>query len=436
MKIVIWGAGIRGKRIYSKLQTEDVVAFIDTDKDKIGTEYCGKRVITLEEYIEQYAEYFILITPRKSEEIKEWLDEKDIERYFDYADCPQELQFEYERDILEEYLDRCSRLDKFGIYGSGFYSIYFYDKMQKKGCKDIYLIPEEESDINKIDALKSAFEFLHVIRCTDIEKYDVNKIFITVGGDSRKKITDNKDIEIEDAFHLLKSNPQYKNQTLAKFRDIHLGQRCFIVATGPSLTMEDLDTIRKHKEISIGMNKIYLAFALSEWRPDYYVIGDVACIKEAEKEIKSLPVKNVLVSDGKSGFWKGEIPANIYRFHNRFCNMKREVLEFSEDITMGIFNGGTVTYNCIQLAAYLGCREIILLGVDFNFSDNYNDVQNHFIDTYYAPDSKQGFFWKDESLKAYTAAKIYAENHGIKIYNATRGGKLEVFERVNFDDLF
>jgi len=37
---------------------------------------------------------------------------------------------------------------------------------------------------------------------------------------------------------------------------------------------------------------------------------------------------------------------------------------------------------------------------------------------------------------AFEKAKEYADGHGIKIYNATRGGKLEVFERVNFDDLF
>ena len=30
---------------------------------------------------------------------------------------------------------------------------------------------------------------------------------------------------------------------------------------------------------------------------------------------------------------------------------------------------------------------------------------------------------------------MYAEHHNIKIYNATRGGHLEVFERVNFDDV-
>jgi hypothetical protein len=37
---------------------------------------------------------------------------------------------------------------------------------------------------------------------------------------------------------------------------------------------------------------------------------------------------------------------------------------------------------------------------------------------------------------AYEAAERYAKEHGIKIFNATRGGRLETFERVDFDDLF
>ena len=39
-------------------------------------------------------------------------------------------------------------------------------------------------------------------------------------------------------------------------------------------------------------------------------------------------------------------------------------------------------------------------------------------------------------MEGYMCAKEYAERHEIKIYNATRGGKLEVFERVDFDSLF
>ena len=36
---------------------------------------------------------------------------------------------------------------------------------------------------------------------------------------------------------------------------------------------------------------------------------------------------------------------------------------------------------------------------------------------------------------AYTIAKEYCDTHVIKIYNAPRSGKLEVFERVDFNEL-
>ena len=73
-----------------------------------------------------------------------------------------------------------------------------------------------------------------------------------------------------------------------------------------------------------------------------------------------------------------------------------------------------------------------LLGVDFSYAGS--------------KDAKYEHFFKEEKLVAtgftaqvslaYKAARKYADAHGIKIYNATRGGKLEVFERVDFDSLF
>ena len=40
-----------------------------------------------------------------------------------------------------------------------------------------------------------------------------------------------------------------------------------------------------------------------------------------------------------------------------------------------------------------------------------------------------------EMTRAYISAEKYSREHGFRIFNATRGGKLEVFERVNFDTI-
>ena len=104
---------------------------------------------------------------------------------------------------------------------------------------------------------------------------------------------------------------------------------------------------------------------------------------------------------------------------------------FSEDVARVVYGGATVTYACIQIAVYMGFKEIYLLGVDCNYCKGSNsnyffweqkaDVMNH---------------KEDRMVLSYESAREYADSHGIKIYNATRGGMLEVFERVEFDSLF
>ena len=100
-----------------------------------------------------------------------------------------------------------------------------------------------------------------------------------------------------------------------------------------------------------------------------------------------------------------------------------------------------MTYMCLQLAVYMGFKEIYLLGVDHNYSVTLlpngeiaedSSVKDYFSDSIKYTNIPQIY----KSTLAYLAAEKYAEDHGIKIYNATKGGKLDAFERVDFDCLF
>ena len=93
-----------------------------------------------------------------------------------------------------------------------------------------------------------------------------------------------------------------------------------------------------------------------------------------------------------------------------------------------------------------------MLGVDHSFAREQrkdgsievnSKTKNHF--EHYQTESFWGNGQKDEeavvfpydfATMAFEEAKKYSDKHSIKILNATRGGKLEVFERVNFDSLF
>lgn len=240
---------------------------------------------------------------------------------------------------------------------------------------------------------------------------------------------------------------EYRHPELFRFKDIHTGKRCFIVATGPSVRIEDLDVLHRNREICLSVNKIYRCFDRTEWRPDYLGIADRRTVEDMEHDIPSLPGEIFICDNSyhKDGFSKF---TSVNYFHTAFERYKDGVHWFSEDITEGVVWGKTITYDfAIQFAVYMGFKEIYLLGVDMNaaYSTSFEKGM-HFIDDYWTEEEARKhrpsvLFEKDEDMRdfilsAYEQAKYYAETHGINIYNATRGGQLEVFERVDFDSLF
>ena len=118
---------------------------------------------------------------------------------------------------------------------------------------------------------------------------------------------------------------------------------------------------------------------------------------------------------------------------------------FSDNIAQGVYNSGTGMYTAAQIASYMGFSEIYFIGVDhhFHISQNNNgdiivdnSVKDYFSDTY-NPDINNLFIPNTEkSTMTYIAMKNHCDKRKIQVFNATRGGKLEVFLRVDFDTLF
>jgi hypothetical protein len=227
---------------------------------------------------------------------------------------------------------------------------------------------------------------------------------------------------------------------LNRFNNKHLDRRCFIIGNGPSLNAEDLDKLKS--EITFAFNRIYYLFDQTDWRPTYYCSEDEKTILKSLKEINNLKLENKFFPVNYPWDYKIKFKnANYYIF--KFGNSNVEPV-FSEDIVKGIYWGNTVAYTAIQLAVYMGIKEIYLLGVDHNFSKMVNDkgevviddtVKDYFTEKYNMDKEDLYIPNVEISTRAFTAAKKYADKNNIKIFNATRGGKLEVFERVDFDKI-
>jgi hypothetical protein len=104
--------------------------------------------------------------------------------------------------------------------------------------------------------------------------------------------------------------------------------------------------------------------------------------------------------------------------------------KFSDDCSAIVYDMFSVTHSLIQMAVYMGFSEIYLLGADCNFPKG---KKVHFKD--YGVNDPTIDTTGDRNITGYLEVKKYTDAHGIKVYNATRGGALEVFERKSLEEV-
>ena len=227
---------------------------------------------------------------------------------------------------------------------------------------------------------------------------------------------------------------------LKQYKGLHNGKRCFIIGTGPSLTVEDLEKLKN--EITFGSNRIFEIFPKTTWRPTYYMNQDYKLIEKFQQDIKAVDCQRLFLPiDAKHFFADND---NISYFVLRYKEFYPGLADFSTHLNRFMGQGFTVTYGAIQMAYYMGFSEVYLLGIDHNYSvsldENGIPVMKDNVQDYFAGSkaSNKGLNLPRivESTMAYITARKFADDHpGFTVYNATRGGKLEAFERVDLDEV-
>ncbi|MDO5521834.1 MAG: DUF115 domain-containing protein [bacterium] len=228
-------------------------------------------------------------------------------------------------------------------------------------------------------------------------------------------------------------------KNIVDYKNIHKGKRCFIVGNGPSVKIEDLDVLHENNEICFGFNTVFRVFDRTKWRPTYYCVADPHFISEMGKTIAALPIEDIFFLKWPKRFY----PDNVH-----VVNFDKQVFypnlpEFSEDISKVAYWGGCVVYDLgFQLSYFMGFSEVYVIGIDNTYINAAIDTRNHFIDNYFEDIDNFSFKvpWTErramENTLGYRKAEHFSRTHGFRIYNATRGGAVKEFERVNFDDLF
>ena len=229
-----------------------------------------------------------------------------------------------------------------------------------------------------------------------------------------------------------------ESKRLFALKNRHANETCFIVCTGPSLLLSDLEKLKD--KVCFGVNSILDCYSKTTWRPTYYCVVDYYAFDVALRQ------KDVC---------EGRYATNECFFHYRLkpkfsskedfflpvsyknhepSYLKRNKILLSDELSVCVYDAFTVATMAIQIAVYMGFKKIYLLGVDNSYTkDNRHFEESSMNDVQLCIEDFS--IVEERARNGFAACKAFCESKGVEIYNATRGGKLEVFRRVNLDQV-
>jgi hypothetical protein len=240
---------------------------------------------------------------------------------------------------------------------------------------------------------------------------------------------------------------------LRRLHNIYLGRRCFVIANGPSLAQTNLSCLAS--EITIGSNGLFLLCEKMGYLPTFYTVQDQLVAEGFAEQLNRINGTTKLfprelaycLRPDRDTVYFDLRPDSYQRYLDKHANENFRP-KFSEHLDKCAYDGCTVTYLNLQLAYYLGCRQIYLVGLDHEYQLPPNvdarkdmvivspsDDVSHFHPQYFGRGFRYTTPRVDQMEKAYVVARDFAARKGIEIINATQGGKLEVFPRARLENV-
>ena len=204
----------------------------------------------------------------------------------------------------------------------------------------------------------------------------------------------------------------------------HEGETALIIGNGPSLRDVPRDFPLKYP--TFGTNRIYL---LDGFTPTYYCSVNPLVIQQFSEDIAQISAPKFL-------------PAG-YCFDDTCLPLNSTgMVLFAQDASSYIYEGHTVTFVCMQIAYYMGFRDVLLVGVDHSFTYEGRPNEQRVMDgndpNHFHPDYFKGKNWNNPDLArsehAYKLARAIYEAHGRRIINLTPNTQENVLEHGAIND--
>lgn len=228
---------------------------------------------------------------------------------------------------------------------------------------------------------------------------------------------------------------------LKENRDVHRGERCFLLGCGPSLNEVDLTQLAG--SVIMGVNGTYL---LDEIELTYFASVSHIFWRHHEEGLKQMRCRRRFLPHYLR-MLESDCPTSWLNFVDRRQYQRFEIghpAGFSHEPHRQVFGGGTVIYPCLQILYHLGFEEVVLLGLDHDYGIDPATVgetgrhvaaeglRAHFREDYYEAHGRVHIDLHTME-RAYAIAREQFEADGRRIINASPGTKLEVFDKAAFE---
>lgn len=239
----------------------------------------------------------------------------------------------------------------------------------------------------------------------------------------------------------------HEDTWLNKARNLHKGKRCFIIGTGPSLNRVDLSKIKN--EITFGVNGTYKIESLNL---NYFVYVSSWFHEQHSEGIKNVTCERRFIPSSHQGL-ESHVPTSwlnvlLPSYYDLVGNQLQVPSGFSYAPHKAIFAGGTVIFLCLQLAYYMGFDKVITLGLDHSFGKFDENAKQH-AGTYIREEKNISHFdskYNSENIEYHCDLKAMERGYKLAleafnednrvIVNASPGSKLDIFPKINFEQLF
>lgn len=238
------------------------------------------------------------------------------------------------------------------------------------------------------------------------------------------------------------------------FKNKHKSERCFILGTGPSINNQNISLLKNKN--CIFLSQFYFHKDYKNINPKYHLFSGVNLHSNIPKDKAidwykqvdaEIPLSTVLFMNflDKKFVEKNNLLKKHKVYYFAFNQDLLDVFKLGIDASKFLYGASGIPILAIQIALFMGFKEIYLLGIDFNGIDHFYESQKSIVDVYGKKpvDSKKIAIYKEESYRAvirlldqFRTIDNYAKLVNCKIINASNYSELDIFERIKFESLF